>query len=108
MGKDPAIIAVVDLLVDAINDGIAVMADGKVDILDFPKVANLLPGLLGALGQSSTLVDEIKALNVEEGAEIVTHVMGRLNIQSGRALAIVQASLKLAASIHDLVVALKK
>ncbi len=98
---------VVDLIVDAINDGVAVMADGKIDLLDLAKLSNLLPELIPAVAGLNLVPDELKDLTFDEGSELVKHTVAKLNITNAHAIGIVQAAVQAAASVYELVLAIK-
>lgn len=96
-----------DLIVDSINDGVAVMADGKIDVLDVLKLQNLLPEILPAIQGLNLVPSELADLSVDEGSELVQHVVGKLGVSNAHAIGIVKASTKLAASVYELVLAIK-
>lgn len=96
-----------DLIVDGINDGVAVMADGKIDILDVLKLQNLLPEILPAIQGLNLIPAELTGMTVDEGSELVQHVVAKLGVSNTHAIGIVKASTKLAASVYELVLAIK-
>jgi hypothetical protein len=97
----------VDIIVDAIQDGVAVMADGKIDITDLSKLSNLVPDILAAVPGLGQTPAEIADLTFDEGHQLVQHVVQKLGVSNARALGIIEASLKLAAASYELIIAIK-
>lgn len=107
MGNEPKeLTELVDLVVDAVVDGVEAGKDGF-QVTDVTKFANLLPELLPAIQGLNLIPSEIKSMTFDEGSALVQHVVGRLGVSSTHAIGIVQASLKLATSAYELVVAIK-
>ncbi len=102
-----ALFSVVDLLTDAINDGIEVAADGKVSILEVVKFANLIPDIIPAVAALPMVPSELKALQLTDADAIVQHVMKKLNIGSTPAIAVTQAAAEAAYAIYHLVMVIK-
>lgn len=98
---------VIDLIIDGIKDGEAALADGKVDFLDAMQFSNLLPELIPAVQGLDQIPGEISHLDLAAGEALVAHVVERLGIINVKAVAIINASLKLIGAVKDLVVAIK-
>jgi hypothetical protein len=102
---------VVDAVLDCVDLGKAVAADGKVDLGDLDDLLKALPGLVGsvsaAVKDASQIVPEAKDLSAEELAELGAHVMARLAVANEKAVKVVEASLKVAASVLGLVKAIQ-
>lgn len=107
LDKDKELIAVVDLIVDAIDDGIAVATGGVFSIVEVAKFSNLIPEIVPAFAGIGMVPAEVKALTFDDASAVVLHVVARLNITSTKAINIVTDSLKLAADAYALVVAIK-
>jgi hypothetical protein len=97
----------IDIIVDAIQDGVAVMADGKIDISDLTKLSNMVPDILAAIPGLGQTPAEIADLTFDEGHQLVQHVVQKLGVSNAHALGVIEASLKLAAASYELVLAIK-
>ncbi len=106
MGENKELIAVVDLLTDAVKDGVQIAEGGGFSVVNLAKFSNLLPELLPAVQGLGMVPAEIKALTFKDDEAIVLHVVERLAITNAKALAIVNASLALAADIVSLIQAI--
>lgn len=96
-------IEMVDLGLSLANVGLAVGEDKKVDASDLPKVFAAVPGLVvavpAAIQGADQIDEEMSDLSVEEAAEVVAHVVGKLAVSDEHAKAIVVDALDLAASV---------
>ncbi len=104
--NDQGLLALVNLVLDAVADGKAALADGKITVMDLPRFLNLIPDLLAALGSLALVPGEVKALTPEQDAAIVAHVMQRLGVSNAKAATIAAAALKLATDSYADITAL--
>lgn len=105
--KNPALIGLVDLILDGVAISIEAGADGKVTLSDAALLLKLMPDLGPAFQSIGTVPAELSALDEAAAAELVTHVMEKLVVADAEARAVVDASLKAAVAVFQLVVAIK-
>ncbi len=105
--KNAALLALVDLVVDAIKDGIAIAEDGSFSVIELAKFSNLMPELLPAFASIGMVPAEVKALTFSDDEALVLHVVAKLGVTNAKAVNIITASLKLAADAYDLIKAIK-
>lgn len=102
---------VIDAVLDAVDLGKAVMTDGKVDVSDLAHLFAAVPGLATSIAAAvkdiNMVVPEAKDLSGEELAALGAHVVARLAVANEKAVKIVEASLKVAASVLGLVKAIQ-
>lgn len=98
---------VIDLVLDGVDLGKAVLADGKVGADDLDDVFLALPKIakdaVAAGTDISMVVPEAKDLSAEEVSALGAHVVARLAVADEHAKAIVEASLLVAGSLLKLV-----
>lgn len=105
--QDAALLALIDLVIDAVDDSIAVAESGSITILSLAKFSNLIAELPAAFSNIGLVPAEIKALTFDDAAPLVLHVVGKLNITSTKAVTIIQDTLKIAADVYSLILAIK-
>ncbi len=72
-----------------------VLADGKIGFLEVLKILKIRSALNPAIEGLAQVPAELKDLDAAEAAELTTHVMSQLGVESGKAVQIVEASLSL-------------
>lgn len=102
---------ILDAVLDGVDLGKGVMADGRIDLGDLDDLFKALPGIVAstklAVEDAAQVVPEAKDLSPEELAALGAHVVARLAVSNEKAVKIVEASLKLVADILGLVKAIK-
>lgn len=107
MADTKALIGLLDLLVDAIGVAADASKAGTISINDLPLLMRLIPDLGPALSNIGEIPAEVSALQAEDASALVQHVMAKLNIADAKALAVVDAALKMAVSSFALFKAIK-
>lgn len=99
---------VVDAVLDVVDLGKLVGADGKVDLADLGHVVGAAPKLVGSVSAAvkdvALVIPEAKDLDAQEFAALGAHVVTRLALGENqkKAEAIVVASLKIAGGVVEL------
>lgn len=95
--------------IQALNAAIKLVADIANDALNTTGVtvinrwANLLPDIMTLLPSISDLPAEAKALQAEDYETLLNSLAGYLNLGSGKAEAVLQASVKLLADLQKVI-----
>jgi hypothetical protein len=92
----PALLAACKVLADVIND---VAAGSTVD-----GYANILPDLITLLPQIGEIGTEAKSLATSDYETLVSQLAGYLNLGTGKAESVLQASIKLLADLQPVVI----
>lgn len=103
----PALKAVLDLGLAAVEAGVKISADGKLSLEDVGAFLSVVPAVIPVVSAVPKLPEELADLSEEEAAEAVAHVMLKLAVEDAKARAIVAASLKVAAAVAGLVKAVR-
>lgn len=107
MSKDTALLALLGLVIDGLNIGVAVAKEGKVSVADLPKLMTLIPDLEPAFADIGDVPTELSQLDEQTAADVVAFVMQKLQIADAHATAVANAALKAAVSVFELVKAIK-
>lgn len=107
MADDKDLVALVDLLLDALGVVVDAEKDGKIDLNDVPLLMRLVPDLGPALSNLKAIPGEAKSLSSDQMTALATHVMTKLAIAEPHARAVVEASLNLGVSLLKLMEAIK-
>ena len=97
----------VALLAQMVKSGVLVAKDGKVDLTDLPAFFAIVQKVPAAFEGLSKVPVELSHLTEEQAAEVVAFAMTELALEEGKAKAVVEHSLKVAAAVGGLVAAIK-
>lgn len=84
-----------DLAFAAVNAGVGVAADGKVDLNDLAHLIQLVPYLQPGIDNAALIPKEFGELSTEEANELVAYTASKLNLPGAKAKIYVAYSLKL-------------
>lgn len=99
---------VVDLALAGVDTFVKAKADGKIDAADLGLLLSLIPAVGPAIDGIGEIPAEIKDLDVAEAQALVAHVMAKLTITDDKAIAVINASLKMLVAGLELAKALQK
>jgi hypothetical protein len=98
-------------LIDGLLTSLEVIAgaakDGKIGVEDLPLLLKLVPVVGPAVDGVGNIPAELADLSAEEGAELISHVMAKLAIESEKARSVIEKALKALIAIQQLVQAVK-
>lgn len=98
---------VIDLALTGVEVVVKAKQDGKLDAADLGLLIQLVPAVGPAIDGIGEIPAELKDLDSAEAQELVAHVMAKLVIDDPKAVAIINASLKLVVGGLDLYKALQ-
>ena len=96
-----------DLMLQGVDTGFKVTADGKVDVQDIAAFIALVPLIAPAFEKIGDVPAELKAMTGEDVAQLGAYVTSKLSIDNAKAAAIVASSLEFAIAGYKLFKAVK-
>lgn len=96
-----------DFALVGVEAGVKMAADGKFDMADLVQVWPVVQAAPAAFAGIDQLPAELKDLDSAEAAELVAHIVAKLAVDDAKAVAIVDASLKILVAGHGLFLAIK-
>lgn len=93
-----------DLALGAVKAGLAVSADGKVDLNDLSHVLALVPKIQPAIDQIELVPKELGDLDAAEAAELVAHIATNLQVTDEKAKIYIASGLKIVHKAYLIVV----
>lgn len=96
-----------DLALAGVESGVKMAEDGKFDVMDLAHIWPTVQAAPAAFAGVGQIPAELKDLDSSEAAELVAHVVAKLAVDDAKAMAIVEASLKLLVAGHGLYKAIK-
>lgn len=96
------------LLVEMANAGIEIAKDGKIGLDDVGTLLKIVPALGPAISGVTEIPSEVSDIDAEEVAELVGAVVAKLAVDDQKARLIIEKSLKTAAAVAELVMAIVK
>lgn len=97
-----ALLALLDLIVDGVKDGIQAVKNGSNVVADAPMLMQLIQDAGPAFSNIKAVPGELAALSAEDASAVVAHVAAKLALADAHAQLIVEASLKAAAAVYAL------